>query len=344
MFFSENKAFPFRPLLPTGQLTYETLTMDNCYVLLDLFAGDDNPFVDRRFKERSEVESYAQFITESVYSMKRAACDYLFKTRDGQYAGVVHLYEMSRETGATGCSVGFATAAPFRRKGLTLEAFRHLISQVFSSYAIQTVHAQTSHLNIASNYLICKTGFVYHDTRYSGYGSGTFNYFQLRKPQFIQPVRQFRRAAALLDPEPTRYTRFVRIGEDSVALVARYFNNQCIETLQNGLEWREQLDLKTARMVCQTIEQLWENQLAGWWFIELPDEGVAGVLKAEAIGWLHESGKNEVIRAATLSYIFIKPISQALWVDTLQHVNQVFMRTYQLERLFVKQSGCEVKQ
>jgi predicted acetyltransferase len=58
--------------------------------------------------------------------------DWLFKY-DNQYAGILHLYDLSLETFADNnqrCWIGFATSSSYRNKGITKKILNHFISYI----------------------------------------------------------------------------------------------------------------------------------------------------------------------------------------------------------------------
>ncbi len=156
-------AFPFCDLPPSERLTYQLLTTDNYHRLHQLFRNDLNGFVDERFKVMSELEHYVNYQMEFArYSTRRGGCDWLF-IRDNHYAGVLHLYDLSREQTADRhrrCTIGFATAGAFRRHGLTREAVLHLVGYLFSSFDMKQILSYTRKDNLAAIGLLEGLGFT----------------------------------------------------------------------------------------------------------------------------------------------------------------------------------------
>ncbi len=179
-------AFDFRNLPPSGNLTYELLSWDNYMQFHLLFKDDSNEFVDRRFKNIGDVRQYTEYQMEYAwYSPKRGGCDWFF-LQDNQYAGVIHLYNLSRDKDSSyQCTIGFATAAPFRRQGLTREAVWHLLNQVFYHFDKQEVLSYTRLGNIASMGLLKSLGFENCDEDYQlDEDSRQYHFFRMSRDTF----------------------------------------------------------------------------------------------------------------------------------------------------------------
>ncbi|HXL57313.1 MAG TPA: hypothetical protein VN958_13710, partial [Chitinophagaceae bacterium] len=100
--------------------SFEQLTVNNGRRLFELFQFDDNKFVDERFRNEALCDEYARTIeTHSPYSPKHGGTDWFWKIKN-DYAGILHLYDLSLETFANNnerCWIGFATNINYRNKG-----------------------------------------------------------------------------------------------------------------------------------------------------------------------------------------------------------------------------------
>ena len=164
------EAFAYQSLPPSGRLTYELVGWHNFAAYLSLFAADPSPFVDARFKSRAALEAYAaSLLTDLRYSWKRGACDWLVRDRArGQPVGVLHLYDLSRETigdWRPHCAVGYALAAPHRQQGYGTEALTQLLAQAPALFEQTEARAISVTTNAASEALLRRVGFVVLEER-----------------------------------------------------------------------------------------------------------------------------------------------------------------------------------
>ncbi|HRO44166.1 MAG TPA: hypothetical protein PL009_15135 [Flavipsychrobacter sp.] len=117
-----SKPLFFFPDIPDSQAyRFEKLTTENFSQLYLMFEGDDSPFTDHQFKTYSGVKEYAQFReTYGAYSAKHGGQDWLFQLRaSGQYAGILHLYDLSLETffdNNKRCWIGFAVPRSYAER------------------------------------------------------------------------------------------------------------------------------------------------------------------------------------------------------------------------------------
>ena len=156
--------FEFPEIKALGNIQFELLTQANAVSLFGLFANDLSPFVDDRFKDLVSAQNYARFLELcGGYQGKHGSADWLFKL-DGRYVGVLHLYDLSRETVCQNNKrawIGFATSESFRNQGLTTRALRHYLQSIFDYYKqIDFIHAMTMPDNFAAKKLLRKTGFI----------------------------------------------------------------------------------------------------------------------------------------------------------------------------------------
>jgi RimJ/RimL family protein N-acetyltransferase len=155
--------FVFPEIKSFAEFSFEKLTPENAQQLCLLFRSDASPFIDHRFKTESKSLEYARFVaTYGAYLAKHGCQDWLVKYRTN-YAGVVHLYDLSLETFAENHKrawIGFATTQHLRNKGLTYRVLKHFIHYVFGNYSIDYLHSMTSHDNYPAAALLGKCGFL----------------------------------------------------------------------------------------------------------------------------------------------------------------------------------------
>ena len=155
--------FEFIDIPDFGHIHFERLNSKNAIEFFHLFQFDDNKYIDERFKNFDTAIAYCQQLEDYyLYAPKHAGQDWLWKIEE-DYAGVLHLYDLSKETFAQNhkrCWVGFATKNFYRNKGTSSEVFRHFIQHLFNAYRfIDFIHAMTlKENNIAQNFLL-KNGF-----------------------------------------------------------------------------------------------------------------------------------------------------------------------------------------
>ena len=155
--------FTFPAIPPFHEFSFEPLTVENSEQLFHLFENDPSPFVDKRFKTKEGAKEHAQWVMEyGPYIPKHGGRDWLFKI-NGQYAGILHLYDLSLETFMENHKrawVGFAAAENVRRKALTSKAVRHFIDILFRFYErIDFIHAYIMKENHPSANFLLKAGF-----------------------------------------------------------------------------------------------------------------------------------------------------------------------------------------
>lgn len=164
--FQQNREpyFSFPDVPPTASLTFEKLSLQNFETFCHLFEKDASPFVDARFKSYDGAKEYAEYLVAyGAYSPKHGGQDWLF-TWQGEWAGIVHLYDLSLETVAQNNErawIGIALQQRFRGKGIALQTFRYFIGYIFRFYpAINFLHAVTEKENIRSQTLLTRCGFI----------------------------------------------------------------------------------------------------------------------------------------------------------------------------------------
>ncbi len=151
---------PFPKLSPSPKLHYERLSLDNFEHLYQLFKDDQNPYILEDFKNRQDTKNYVKERLEVTQSVNRSGCDWFIKTQDQTYAGILHLYELSRKKNADSCCIGISITKSFRCQGIASEAIQHLLNYIFEHFEhIKTVTAYTKPDNIKMASLLKKFNF-----------------------------------------------------------------------------------------------------------------------------------------------------------------------------------------
>lgn len=160
--------FVFPDIAPYKEFSFEKLTSENFHQLCLLFQADKCVFTDERFKDCEEAEKYAQHLEQyGAYSPKHGGQDWLYLWKN-QYAGILHLYDLSLETfneNNRRCWIGFAATPAIRNKGITKKAVQYFIQYIQKNYPfIKYIHAMTLKENAASKALLKSVGFCEDDT------------------------------------------------------------------------------------------------------------------------------------------------------------------------------------
>ena len=166
-FRSPKPLFNFPEMDGVDGFSFEKLSADNFEILHKLFSDDENVFTDARFKQYESAKEYAAFQQEwGAYMPKHGGQDWYFK-QNGEYIGILHLYDLSLETFAKNnqkCWVGFAITPAWRNRGIMKKVLRLFIQYVFNKYSnINYVHAMTLPDNIASIGTLLSAGFEEDD-------------------------------------------------------------------------------------------------------------------------------------------------------------------------------------
>lgn len=157
------KFFNFPGINSFENFSFEMLTKQNFQQLYLMFEADDSPFTDKRFKTYKSAEDYAGYLeTYGACLPKYGSQDWLFLF-ENNYAGILHLYDMSLETFAENnkrCWIGFATKPVYRNKGLTKKVVCYFIQYIFKNYrVIKYIHSMTGKENLPSQMLLSAVGF-----------------------------------------------------------------------------------------------------------------------------------------------------------------------------------------
>ncbi len=155
--------FIFPDIPPYEDIKFEKLSLKNFQQFYQMFESDENTFTDDRFKHYEKAKEYVESLEQyGAYSPKHGGQDWLFLWKD-QYAGVLHLYDLSLETFAENnrrCWVGFATKPEMRNKGITKKALLYFNQYIFEYYPlIRYIHSMALKENQASQALLRSVGF-----------------------------------------------------------------------------------------------------------------------------------------------------------------------------------------
>ena len=156
--------FVFPDIPAYKELSFERLTSENAAQLYLLFESDESPFTDAQFKHYDSAKEYTDHLEQyGAFSPKHGGQDWLFLWND-EYAGILHLYDLSLETFAENnrrCWVGFATKPELRKKGITKKVLHYFLQYIFESYPlIKYVHSMTLKENLPVQGLLKAAGFI----------------------------------------------------------------------------------------------------------------------------------------------------------------------------------------
>ena len=160
---SSKAYFNFPDIKGYGEFSFEKLTTKNFQQLWMLFEVDDSPFTEESFKQYDLAEKYANDLEKyGRFSPKHGSQDWLFKWKE-EYAGILHLYDLSLETFAENnkrCWIGFATKPLLRKKGITKRAVSCFVNYIYTNFTeIKYVHSMTLKGNVAAGALLFSIGF-----------------------------------------------------------------------------------------------------------------------------------------------------------------------------------------
>ena len=156
--------FIFPDMESRENFSFEKLSSQNFQQLYLMFENDGSPFTDERFKHYDGAEKYAHELEEfGVYSPKHGWQDWLFLL-ENNYAGILHLYDLSLETFAENnkrCWIGFATKPQLRNQGITKKAVKYFMQYVFENYkSIKYIHSMIMKENLPAQMLLKSLGFA----------------------------------------------------------------------------------------------------------------------------------------------------------------------------------------
>lgn len=171
----------FSDIPPSGNLVFERLHFDNRDLVLEMFEGDESPFVDRAFKSPDNLYAYvaAQWIC-GPYSPKHGSADWVARTRHGDPVGLLHVYDVSRETWGLNhrrCSIGYVVVESLRGSGLAEEAVRALQDHLYQTLDMLMLLAMPDRENERSARFLKKLG--YEERSHDFCASDRYRFFEL---------------------------------------------------------------------------------------------------------------------------------------------------------------------
>jgi hypothetical protein len=87
------KYYHFPLLPPSERLAYEPLSEANEHVLVALFEQEENPFIDKRFKNIITAKQYATESISASYAAKHGGCDFLIQQKSNEnYINILHIF------------------------------------------------------------------------------------------------------------------------------------------------------------------------------------------------------------------------------------------------------------
>lgn len=154
--------FPQLPISEEG-LNFRQLSFEERHLVLEMFENDPDPWVDKRFKSPEEVYEYvAHQRIYMPYTIKHGGCDWLVFTAEGTPAGLLHMFDFSKENHSyrhRHCMVGFTFSEKFRGTGLPFSAAQHFQDYLFKKMNLLYLVASVDWGNARSDRFLEKLGF-----------------------------------------------------------------------------------------------------------------------------------------------------------------------------------------
>ena len=153
--------FPDQLLDPGIRL--QRLDFSNYHGIPDLFADDDNRFLEPRFRTLTDFYEYVGFLMAIVpYSPDHGGVDYLVYTPGGALAGIVHLYDLSCRAGQEHRAyVGFQIGRAFRGTDLAHRAVSRLERYATEERGLTQLLADTIASNTRSIQFLERRGYAF---------------------------------------------------------------------------------------------------------------------------------------------------------------------------------------
>lgn len=143
-------------------ISFERLTFENRYDMLEIFEADKDQWVDERFKDAEKLYHYvANLMIYGLHSPKHGSCDWLVYQAQ-KCIGVLHAFEFSREDYDDlnrQCFVGYAFSSEVRGKDLALPIVNYFIQFLFEQFDLLFVLAKVQAENTRSCRFLEKLGF-----------------------------------------------------------------------------------------------------------------------------------------------------------------------------------------
>jgi RimJ/RimL family protein N-acetyltransferase len=196
----KQRRFRFPAMPRSRRLRFKRVEKKDGDAIFNAFCRDDNPFVSIEFKDREKANDWADYSATGAFRSKHAGCDWLMYDDNNRLVGLLHYYDLSRETFNNNhkrCSIGITIAAPFRRQGYGEEAVVALLRYILTKQPdIDHILAYTDKRNTASASLFRKLGFSENVTDYLRHDD--FYYFTLTRLELSARFNQTERSTPLV--------------------------------------------------------------------------------------------------------------------------------------------------
>ena len=154
--------FPPIPEMETG-IEFRTLNFHNQKHFLELFKKDEDPWVEKRFKNAKSVYEYVCMSRIIMpYSFKRGGQDWLVYQKE-KCIGILHAFNFSKESGEftqRRCSIGYAFGQSVRGSGIPQKVVQHLQHYLFTKWNMLYLTASVKRKNIRSIRFLKGLGYI----------------------------------------------------------------------------------------------------------------------------------------------------------------------------------------
>jgi len=146
-----------------NDIRFIPLNFRNRHDFLELFEEDDDPWIEKRFKNAKSVYEYVCMIRIIMpYSFKRGGQDWLVYQKK-ECIGIVHAFDFSKESGEftqRRCCIGYAFGKAVRGSGIPQKVVQHLQGYLFSKLNMLYLTASVKKDNIRSVRFLRSLGYV----------------------------------------------------------------------------------------------------------------------------------------------------------------------------------------
>lgn len=158
----------FPDVIKGDNLELRRLDFSNYQALPPLFAGDDNPFVEPRFRNLRDFYEYVGYLMAIFpYEPDHGGADYLVYDRCGwTLTGIVHAYDLSTEADVSDRAfVGFQFGPAFRGRGIAHRAVTALERYLLEGRGLRRLYGVTEVDNTHSQRFLLRRGYVHFADR-----------------------------------------------------------------------------------------------------------------------------------------------------------------------------------
>lgn len=154
----------FPPIPNMGaDIFFRPLGFRNRHDFLELFENDDDPWVDKRFKNAESVYEYVCMTRILLpYSYKRGGQDWLVY-QENTCIGILHAFDFNKESGEytqRRCSIGYAFGRAVRGSGIPQKVVQHLQKYLFTKWNMLYISASVKKENIRSIRFLKGLGYL----------------------------------------------------------------------------------------------------------------------------------------------------------------------------------------